>query len=277
MRPLPRLLLAVLAATLIPACGDTLITNQSSTTTTGGGAGSGLPPGALTSGTALFLLNGSILFNTTTGDAVQVLWQASLGGFVSGGESIEAIDYRPSNGTLYGLSNQGRLYTINPQTGAMTVVNPTPIMAFTGTHFGMDFNPVVDRLRIITDADENVRVDPDTGVLVAVDTPITPSGNVYSIAYTNSFPGATTTQLFAIDAASGSLYRMDNPNSGVMTLVGANTVNLNMTGGFDISSGNQPFAAHTLACFRVDLFTGQNVSGFNVPSNREIVGLAIVP
>jgi len=155
-------------------------------------------------------------------------------------------------------------------------------MPFVGTRFGMYFNPVADRLRIVTEADENVRVNPDTGVLVATDTPPTPSGNVYSIAYTNNFAGATTTTLFAIDQATGSLYRLDNPNSGVMTLVGSTAVTASLLGGFDISAGNVALAAqgpggagNTL--YRIDLFTGAPSGVGNLVPSSAIVGLAIIP
>ncbi len=280
MRHIARLALAALAAALIPACGDTLITNQSTTNTTGGGVS--LPPGALGSGTVLILSNRSTLLNTTTGEQARVLYEVALGGFLAGGEKITAIDYRPSNNTLYGLSDQGRLYTVDPGTGALTAVNAVPIMAFTGTRFGMDFNPVFDFLRIVTDADENIRVNPDTGTVIAVDIPLTPSGDVFEIAYSYNFPGATSTTLFAIDQATGSLYRLDNPNTGVMTLVGPVLSPSPQQGGFDISASNLALTAHwhppqSPALGRVDLFVGTVNGIFNIPTNFEVWGLAIVP
>ena len=94
-------------------------------------------------------------------------------------EHLLAIDIRPvatnspsaaSNGVLYTLGESGQLYTINTVTGTATAVPafPSPIA---GTAFGTDFNPVPDRLHIVSDADENLRLDPNTGGVAGVDTP----------------------------------------------------------------------------------------------------------
>src|SRR5262245_31375538 len=117
-----------------------------------------------------------------------------------------AIDFRPATGQLFGLGSTSRLYTINSTTGVATVVN-TAIMPgpfnppLSGSDFGTDFNPTVDRFRVVTDADQNLRLSPVTGAVVGVDTALSyASGdlnfganpNVVGSAYTNSVAGATT-------------------------------------------------------------------------------------
>lgn len=126
------------------------------------------------------------------------------------GESVLGIDLRPATGQLYALGSTSRLYTINPATGAATQVGSGPFSpALVGTSFGFDFNPVVDRIRVVSDADQNLRLNPDTGTVVATDTNLAfatgdlnqgVNPNVVAIAYTNNFAGSTVTTLFGIDS-----------------------------------------------------------------------------
>jgi hypothetical protein len=80
-----------------------------------------------------------------------------------GAETIFDIDRRPANGLLYGLGSAGNLYLINPTTGAATLsatltgVNLDP----NATRFGIDFNPTVDRLRIVSNTGENMSLSYD--------------------------------------------------------------------------------------------------------------------
>ncbi|MGL4550880.1 MAG: DUF4394 domain-containing protein, partial [Gemmataceae bacterium] len=88
------------------------------------------------------------------------------------GERVLAIDSRPATGELYGLTTQSRLYTLDPFTGAATrratlAADPADTTSrFTrlaGTRFSIDFNPADDRLRVVSELDQNLRVDVDTG------------------------------------------------------------------------------------------------------------------
>ena len=149
-------------------------------------------------------------------------------------ETILDIDFRPSNGTLYGLGSTSRLYTINPSTGAAAVVGSQFTPALSGTEFGFDFNPVVDRIRVVSNTGQNFRLD--TGALVSADASLNggATGAVGS-AYDNNFAGATSTTLYAINATTDSLYTQD-PNNGTLVLVGALGVNATDAPRFDISS-----------------------------------------
>ncbi len=132
---------------------------------------------------------------------------------VTGGDTLVGIDFRPVNGVLYGLGvNDGadtaRLYTINTQTGQAAVVGAGFVLPGTATGYGFDFNPTVDRIRVTTDTDLNLRVNPDTGGLVATDGAINVSGGgdgaVSASAYTNNFAGASVTTLYTLDAVTNS-------------------------------------------------------------------------
>src|SRR4030095_10820135 len=85
--------------------------------------------------------------------------------FITGlaqGESVVGIDFRPADGRLYGLTSASRLYTINPANGIAAPVGATPFTpALNGGNFGVDFNPVVDRFRGVSDAGQNLRSNTD--------------------------------------------------------------------------------------------------------------------
>ena len=125
------------------------------------------------------------------------------------GEQILAIDFRPSTGQLYGVSNQSRLYAINPLTGRSSAISATPFTpAINGNLVGFDFNPTVDRIRLVTENEQNLRLHPETGMVAVIDGDINPGDkNIAAAAYTNSFAGATTTTLYTIDFAERKLYK----------------------------------------------------------------------
>lgn len=168
------------------------------------------------------------------------------------GEQIVGIDRRPANDRLYGLGSTSRVYTLDPASGAATLASVMSV-PLNGTAFGVDFNPVVDRLRIVSDADQNLRVNVDTGATI-VDTPLAyapgdpnagANPNVVGSAYTNNVAGATSTVLLGYDPVRTALLRQDPPNSGLLsslTPLGGGTPNF----GFDISPENIAFLAPQL-------------------------------
>ena len=156
------------------------------------------------------------------------------------GEQILAIDFRPSTGQLYGVSNQSRLYAINPLTGRSSAISATPFTpAINGNLVGFDFNPTVDRIRLVTENEQNLRLHPETGMVAVIDGDINPGDkNIAAAAYTNSFAGATTTTLFTIDFAERKLYKQNPPNNGTQEEVGSIGNMVSGEGGFDISPDN---------------------------------------
>lgn len=184
-------------------------------------------------------------------------------------ENIQAIDFRPSTGELYGIANPGdgttntfRLVRINTTTGATTQVG-TPITAANAGNFGaFDFNPVVDRIRFTVlqapGRDLNFRLDPDTGVatpdtglqFAAGDPNAAADEFIVGNAYTNNTaPAPATTTLYAIDSALDILVTQGSingtpvsPNAGTLFTVGALGVNTSGLVGFDINSSNVAYA-----------------------------------
>ena len=70
------------------------------------------------------------------------------------GESIISIDYRPATGQLYGLGSTSRLYLINENSGLATPLGSMPFAPqIEGTSSSIDFNPTVDRVRLVSNKD----------------------------------------------------------------------------------------------------------------------------
>ena len=209
---------------------------------------------------------------------------------LSGGETILGIDYRPATAKLYGLSNQSRLYILNATTGAATLVG-TLTVALTGTEFGIDFNPMVDRIRVVSDSDQNIRVHPDTGAVAAVDTALNFAGGdvhasanptVVGSAYTNNFAGAVSTTLYGIDTNFDILVIHSNPNGGTLNTVGPLGLNASTTLGFDIEGpSNTAFAAmielSSSALYTINLTTGAATQIGGIGGGVQVRGLAVVP
>jgi hypothetical protein len=207
-----------------------------------------------------------------------------------GGEGIAGLDVRPLNGQLYALGKTSRVYVINPRTGAARQVGATPfIPALAGTAFGFDFNPTVDRIRVTSDAEQNLRLNPDDGSVTAVDTNLAYAAgdpgagttpNVAASAYTNSFAGATATTLFDIDNARDALVIQNPPNNGTLTTVGALGTS-NDAVAFDIGESNVAYAVLNeeqgrQGLYRIDLATGHatKATNFFIGTEQRLVGLA---
>ena len=153
------------------------------------------------------------------------------------GESIVGLDIRPANGQLVGLGSTSRLYSLNGATAEATAIGAgTPFTpALSGTTFGFDFNPTVDRIRVVSNTGQNLRLNPDTGGLAAQDTNLNPgTPSITSVAYTNNVGNASTTQLFDIDSTSDRLLLQNPPNAGTLVDIGPLGIDVDANNGFDI-------------------------------------------
>jgi hypothetical protein len=112
-----------------------------------------------------------------------------------------------------------------------------------GTTFGFDFNPTVDRIRVVSDLDQNLRLNPNDGTVAAVDLALNyaagdpffgMSPNINAAAYNNNVAGALSTTLYVIDSAQNSLAIQNPPNNGTLTTVGLLTIDGSRFNGFDI-------------------------------------------
>jgi uncharacterized protein with beta-barrel porin domain len=217
------------------------------------------------------------------------------------GERLIGFDARPAaSRLLYGLGNTGQVYVINGITGIATAVGaPLALSGFPASS-GFDFNPSVDRIRIVTDANQNLRINPNTGAIAATDPNVAyASGdraagrnpNITGAAYTNNVAGGTPTVLYLIDSATGTLVTQGStdgtisPNSGQLLTVGSLGVATNSSTAFDISRTGSALALLTnpltnvQGLYSVDLATGLAtfVGAPPVGTNTSFAGLAFTP
>jgi hypothetical protein len=194
------------------------------------------------------------------------------------GEILLGIDQRPADGQLYAVGSTGRLYTLNTTSGAATLVaalaaDPTdvsnPFTALNGTVFGVDFNPVPDRLRVVSNAEQNLRINPANGLTTtdgvlayaALDPNVGANPNIVGSAYANNLAGATTTVLFGIDSNLDILVIQNPPNDGTLNTVGALTVDTSDAVGFDISGVTSNVYASLTVGGAAGLYTINSTTG----------------
>lgn len=190
-------------------------------------------------------------------------------------EKFIGIDYRlrtttTNSGKLYGLTNKANLYTINTDTGManlITSLKPAMGSSFTildGTSFAVDFNPTADRLRVISDSGQNLRINVDTGeTFKDMNIGGIADAKITAAAYTNSFatPVSTlATELFDLNQTGNTLTKQNPPNNGTLNLIGNLGINLGMDNGFDIAGGDNGLALAAVSgasgpsvLYRIDL------------------------
>lgn len=212
-------------------------------------------------------------------------------------ESLLGIDFRPADGRLYGLGSANRLYTLNPQTGAATLVASQPFTAtLGGDSFGFDFNPVPDRIRVVSDAGQDLRLHPVTGAVAGIDATLVYTDTddnagsfpeITGAAYSNNISGSTTTTLYVIDTSLDILARQGgsngppSPNTGLLFSIGALDVEASILAGFDISPDGDAYAAFTVngdatsGLYTIDLLTGKATLVNPIGGGAKVTGLAI--
>lgn len=210
------------------------------------------------------LADGLALDKITTANPETVLSSVAIMGLQSG-EKILAIDFRPATGQLYGLGSTSRLYVINPETGVARMIGTGPFSpALSGSIAGFDFNPTVDRIRVVTTSGQNLRLNPETGAVAFTDGSINGvmDVEVAAVAYTNNMAGASTTILYDIDIKGDRLLKQTDPNMGIVTEVGPLKIKVEGEGGFDIAPNDATalglFEVNKKSTlFRIDLATGE--------------------
>lgn len=193
-------------------------------------------------------------------------------------ESVLGIDVRPLTGELIVITSTNRLMSVGLD-GTATAIGGGFTPALTTLQFGMDFNPTVDRIRVVNSDGGNRRLNPLTGGNAATDTGLTFSGGqgtprAVATAYTNALFGANvplgSVRQFILDSDRNILGEVGSQaggnasfNGGVVTQIGTGLgFDLSDIAGFDIfgptgqafiSSGDG-LSATTL--YSLDLGTG---------------------
>lgn len=175
-------------------------------------------------------------------------------------EDFVGIDVRPTGpkaGGLYGITRTGNIYLINRRNGSAQLVSTSTVTP-AGNSFGVDFNPVVDRLRVISDQDQNLRINVDTGAAL-LDGPIryregdrnsgtnpaaTGAGYTYA-PFSMQMPPRQATTLYDIETQADFLTTQTPANDGTLNSVGSLNRDVGPQVGFDIA-GKRSFDAYGL-------------------------------
>lgn len=218
------------------------------------------------------------------------------------GDSIIGIDYRVSKKQLYAVSRAGQVYTLNTKTGVLTAVGSNPYIKLIGSKFGVNFNPAADRIRVVSDKGQNLRFNPDTGVLAGTDNTLRYSENdvqeadvstIGATAYTFNAKNDQMTTNFVIDLRLGMLARQGSiegrepivsPNTGWLNTVAPLGTGPLDRATFDIANtNNKAFLAaqkkndSTTQLYIVDLHKGKSYPLGAIATNQPLLGLTVQP
>lgn len=239
------------------------------------------------------------LIRFNAGQPTRILDRKPLRG-LRDGDRLVGIDYRVARGVLYGLTQRGQLVTIDAATGDTKAVGIGAALDLGAQAVGFDFNPVADRIRVVSADGRNWRLHPDTGALVQEDAPLRyVDGNaaqgqragLAAAGYTYNKTNDKITTNYAIDAARGTLVRQGSlegtqplvsPNTGLLYTVGALGTGTVDDAAFDIADvGNTALAALRAGgrtrLHLVDLTSGRATLIGTIDRGGALWGLAIAP
>lgn len=232
------------------------------------------------------------------------------------GDRIAGIDYRVAKGVMYALTEGGRLFTLDTKSARLLPVGGAPVAAVaaaasSGRKFGFDFNPTVDRIRVVSVSGENFRIHPDTGAQIDGDAAADgvqqdarlryaegdrsfgKSPQIVAAAYTYNKTDEKLTSNYALDRAAGTLVLQGSregatpvvsPNTGLLTTVGSLGLGRFTDASFDISDiDNTALAAIRVVAkdatglYRIDLATGKATRIGTLAGGARVLALAIEP
>ncbi|EDY47370.1 conserved hypothetical protein [Streptomyces clavuligerus] len=220
----------------------------------------------------------------------------SIGGVsgLAGDTRLVGIDFRVQNGKLYGVGDQGGIYTLNTADAKAVKVSRLTV-ALSGGVFGIDFNPAANRLRVISDTGQNLRHNIDDpaapltttadGTLTNPTTPPSTALGVTGAAYTNNdLSAATATTLFDLDTSADRTSLQSPANAGTLAPTGGLGTDAGPDAGFDIyyhpaTGTNHGFAAigtgaaHRL--YAIDVLTGKATDKGAFPKSRQVTDIAL--
>jgi hypothetical protein len=213
------------------------------------------------------------IFDLTTAKRTKALGQVTG---LSGDGKLVGIDERPADRRAYGVGDKGGIYLINRGNGDVRKVSQLSV-ALDGTHFGVDFNPAADRLRIISDSGQSLRHDitqpaPATAVDGVLNYDGTTATGITAAAYTNSDNDPSTgTTLFDLDTVRDQVVQQVPANSGNLLVSGPFGPRQGPIAGFDIVGTNsgsrtadntgyasiRPTSGGLATLYRVNLLSGK--------------------
>jgi hypothetical protein len=225
------------------------------------------------------------------------------------GEQVLGIDFRVARNQLYLLASSGQLYRVKLADASLEPIGAAVGLPASGGQWGFDFNPTVDRIRVVHETGANLRRHPDNGSQVdgnpsleglqgdgtlmfdASDANANKPVRIGGAGYTYNKQDEKITTNYAIDLAQGLLVTQGT-KEGVAPAVSPNTGKLFTVGPlgikpqrlqFDISDVNN--AAYIAvdeaagdAVYRVDLASGKATRVARIGAGGvQLRGMAIEP
>lgn len=206
------------------------------------------------------------------------------------GVVLRGIDFRPKTGDLYGLGSNSVIYRVSTISAIAVAEGPPFSPALRGSSFGFDFNPVPDKIRVTSDANQSLRVNPDGGALTMADGDLNTAGRdprIVGSAYENSrfTPNKpTVTELYALDSSNDTVYSQTPPNAGTLVDPAKVRFNVRELAGFDIAGRRNDGYVATVGgrarngarLYRINTEDGRSRDLGRIGDGRTITGLAAV-
>src|SRR5205814_2198204 len=143
--------------------------------------------------------------------------------------------------------------------------------ALSGTEFDLDFNPVTDTARVLSNTGQNLRLDPATGIATAETNLAFAAGDpnsglaadIAAAAYDNNIPRSPSATLYAIDRTQGLLVSVGSksgtpgsPSAGQLFTIGGLGQTPSGNVALDIGSLGTACAAFNSNFYVIDLNSG---------------------
>jgi hypothetical protein len=209
---------------------------------------------------------------------------------LANGGKLVGMDVRPADGKLYGVTPDGAIVTVDPATGKWEKRSQISEKLPAGVTFAVDFNPVADRLRVLSSSGMSLRINVDDGKATVdgqlkyaeTDANKGKMPRVIAAGYSNSFVGTKETGLYDIDAANGVFVKQAPPNDGILNTLGKLNVPMNAPIAFDVWSDGKGANTGWLLTggqlFSVDIATGATRSMGRISGLRgKVSDIAILP
>ncbi len=216
---------------------------------------------------------------------------------LTAGETAIGIDVRPLTSEIFIFGSGNRMYSVS--TGGVATAVGTGFTALATTTSSFDFNPTVDRVRVVDAAGNNRRLNPATGGDAASDTALTygtgGTPRAVGVAYTNAqfganVPAGSVRELFVDSALDilGEIGTMAGGNTsfngGVSSSIGGLGLDLTDDAGFDIYGPtgvaylSNLNAAGLASFYTLNLGTGAaTLVGQIGTGNRPVTDIAVLP
>ena len=201
------------------------------------------------------------------------------------------IDVRPADGKLYGLAADGGVWLLDPATGMATMKSKLNVAAAPDAMV-VDFNPVADRLRVVSAGGRSLRINVDTGettedgklAYAAGDANAGKAPGVSAGGYSNSGvgPKPAATALYEIDSATKAMVVQDPPNAGTLQSKAMLKMPAQSLRGGDVWTGADgkltAWAVNGAKLYKIDVASGAIAMVGNVGRGEgQLIDVAVLP